>query len=93
MDEPTAIFNSYEHEFTQLIENVKQSLEADGTGSNGGKYLVISAAISHAFKVVAYLAFTAEAKKAALRRVEISLDEADDLVRRRPAHSRRAFTD
>ncbi|KAF7965464.1 hypothetical protein HWV62_43315 [Athelia sp. TMB] len=57
MEEPTAIFTSYENEFAQLIDSVKQALEQDGSGTNG-----------------------AEAKKAALRRVEISLDEADDLV-------------
>ncbi|KAF7981754.1 hypothetical protein HWV62_31809 [Athelia sp. TMB] len=57
MEEPTAIFTSYENEFAQLIDNVKQALEQDGSGTNG-----------------------AEAKKAALRRVEISLDEADDLL-------------
>jgi len=57
MEEPTVIFTSYENEFAQLIDGVKQYLEQDGSGSNG-----------------------AEAKKAALRRVELSLDEADDLL-------------
>lgn len=36
MEEPTAIFSSYENEFFQLINGVKQSLEEDGSGSNGG---------------------------------------------------------
>lgn len=36
MEEPTAVFSSYENEFAQLIVTVKQSLEADGSGLNGG---------------------------------------------------------
>jgi len=55
MDEPTALFNSYEQDFKHLLNEVREKLE--GTGKDG-----------------------AEAKKAALRKVEMSLDEADEMI-------------
>jgi len=55
MDEPTALFDSYEHDFNQLINEVRQKLEGD---DNAG----------------------VEARKATLRRVEMSLDEADEMI-------------
>ncbi|KIM76737.1 hypothetical protein PILCRDRAFT_826125 [Piloderma croceum F 1598] len=57
MDEPTTLFDSYEHDFNQLINDVKQKLDVD---SAVGKDV--------------------EARKAALRRVELILDEADEMI-------------
>jgi len=50
---PTALFESYEADFTQILEGVKERLESAGTGDQ---------------------------RKAALRRVEADLDEADEMV-------------
>lgn len=51
---PTALFDSYAQDFQQLINSVREKLEAPAT--NG------------------------EQRKAALRRVEIELDEADEMI-------------
>lgn len=35
MDEPTALFDSYEHDFDQLINEVRQKLDGDSAGKDG----------------------------------------------------------
>jgi hypothetical protein len=35
MDEPTDVFNSYEHDFNQLVNAVRQKLEGDSAEKNG----------------------------------------------------------
>jgi len=37
MDEPTALFDSYEHDFNQLISDVKQKLDVDSAGGKDGQ--------------------------------------------------------
>jgi len=42
MDEPTDLFNPYEHDFNQLINDVKQKLDSHPTGKVGlSNYLYI----------------------------------------------------
>ncbi|KAH9851165.1 t-SNARE [Lenzites betulinus] len=53
---PTALFDSYEQDFKQIIHSIRDKLDADAHDAQG------------------------EARKAALRRVEMELDEADEMV-------------
>ncbi|EPQ61357.1 vesicle transport v-snare protein vti1 [Gloeophyllum trabeum ATCC 11539] len=53
---PTALFDSYEQDFQQIIASIRDKLEGDGKDQRG------------------------EQRKAALRRVEMELDEADEMV-------------
>ncbi|KDQ49601.1 hypothetical protein JAAARDRAFT_42714 [Jaapia argillacea MUCL 33604] len=50
---PTALFDSYEQDFQQIIQSIREKVEGDGQG---------------------------EQRKAALRRVEMELDEADEMI-------------
>jgi hypothetical protein len=36
MNEPTALFDSYEHDFNLLISEVKQKLDADSNAAKDG---------------------------------------------------------
>ncbi|RPD60684.1 vesicle transport v-snare protein vti1 [Lentinus tigrinus ALCF2SS1-7] len=53
---PTALFDSYEQDFKQIIQSIRDKLEGDAKDGQG------------------------EQRKAALRRVEMELDEADEMV-------------
>jgi len=53
---PTSLFDSYEQDFQQIIESIKQKLDGDAKDERP------------------------EARKADLRRVEMELDEADEMV-------------
>ncbi|OCH88838.1 vesicle transport v-snare protein vti1 [Obba rivulosa] len=53
---PTALFDSYEQDFQQLIQSIREKLDGDANQQQG------------------------EQRKAALRRVELELDEADEMV-------------
>ncbi|KAI9437324.1 vesicle transport v-snare protein vti1 [Lactarius indigo] len=53
---PTSLFDSYEQDFQQILQSIRDKLEGDGSDQRG------------------------EQKKAALRRVEMELDEADEMV-------------
>lgn len=53
---PTSLFDSYEQDFQQILQSIRDKLEGDGSDQRGEK------------------------KKAALRRVEMELDEADEMV-------------
>ena len=55
---PTALFDSYEADFKQIIQSIRDKLDSDDAQGQGG-----------------------EQRKAALRRVEMELDEADEMVR------------
>ncbi|TBU52482.1 vesicle transport v-snare protein vti1 [Dichomitus squalens] len=54
---PTALFDSYESDFKQIIHSIRDKLEGDAKDVGQG-----------------------EQRKAALRRVEMELDEADEMV-------------
>ncbi|KAH9970527.1 vesicle transport v-SNARE protein N-terminus-domain-containing protein [Lactifluus volemus] len=53
---PTSLFDSYEQDFKQILQSIREKLEGDGSDQRG------------------------EQKKAALRRVEMELDEADEMI-------------
>ncbi|KAJ7068162.1 vesicle transport v-SNARE protein N-terminus-domain-containing protein [Mycena amicta] len=53
---PTSLFDSYEHDFQQFIDTIRQKLDGDGKDDSG------------------------EQRKASLRRAEMELDEADEMV-------------
>ncbi|KAI0318286.1 vesicle transport v-SNARE protein N-terminus-domain-containing protein [Amylostereum chailletii] len=53
---PTALFDSYEQDFQQILQSIREKLDGDSNDARG------------------------EQKKAALRRVEMELDEADEMV-------------
>jgi vesicle transport through interaction with t-SNAREs 1 len=69
---PASLFDSYEQDFQQILQSIRQRLEGDGSDQRGG------------MPDIAYLVrFTSpppEQKKAVLRRVEMELDEADEMV-------------
>ena len=54
---PTALFDSYEQDFKQIIQSIRGKLDGDAQDAQG------------------------EQRKADLRRVEMELDEADEMVR------------
>ncbi|KAI0698640.1 vesicle transport v-snare protein vti1 [Earliella scabrosa] len=54
---PTALFDSYEQDFKQIVQSIRGKLEGDAQDAQAG-----------------------EQRKAALRRVEMELDEADEMV-------------
>jgi len=54
---PTALFETYEQDFQQFIETIKDKLEGDGQNEQSN-----------------------EQRKASLRRAEMELDEADEMV-------------
>ena len=58
---PTALFDSYEQDFKQIILAIREKLEGDAKDVQG------------------------EQRKAALRRVEMELDEADEMVSLHPS--------
>ncbi|KAF8211227.1 vesicle transport v-SNARE protein N-terminus-domain-containing protein [Mycena galopus ATCC 62051] len=53
---PTALFDSYEQDFQQFIDTIRQKLDGEGKDDSG------------------------EQRKASLRRAEMELDEADEMV-------------
>lgn len=53
---PTALFDSYESDFNEIVRSIREKLEGDADDARG------------------------EQRKAALRRVEMELDEAEEMV-------------
>jgi vesicle transport through interaction with t-SNAREs protein 1 len=70
---PTSLFDSYEQDFQQILQSIRQKLEGDGSDQRGGTPETIHLIPPHNS--------LPEQKKAALRRVEMELDEADEMVR------------
>jgi vesicle transport through interaction with t-SNAREs protein 1 len=72
---PTSLFDSYEQDFQQILQSIREKLEGDGADQRGGMLLTPSL----------FLSLTplgpSEQKKASLRRVEMELDEAEEMVR------------
>ena len=72
---PTALFDSYEQDFKHIIRSISDKLEGNGKNQLGGMccyYLPVHT--SQPYPV------WQEQRKAALRKVELELDEADDIV-------------
>ena len=72
---PTALFDSYEQDFRQFIETIREKLEDNANNNEGGEgYHTIT------WYQVSYLTYPPEQQKSTLRRVEMELDEADEMV-------------
>ncbi|KAF8076273.1 vesicle transport v-snare protein vti1 [Lyophyllum atratum] len=63
---PTALFESYEQDFQQFIGTIGKKLEGEDSGNERGA------------RILTYS--IAEERKATLRRVDMELDEADEMV-------------
>jgi vesicle transport through interaction with t-SNAREs protein 1 len=72
---PTALFDSYEQDFRQFIEIIRDKLEGDAKEEQGGELYCLHIRHLHALSV-----FNAEQRSATLRQVEMELDEADEMV-------------
>ncbi len=70
---PTALFDSFEQDFRHIIRSISEKLESSGKNLFGGSFLTF-------FQLI-FLIYEVEQRKAALRKVELELDEADDVVR------------
>lgn len=72
---PASLFDSYEQDFQQILQSIRQKLEGDGSDQHGGTpetaHLILFSTGPHS---------PPEQKKAVLRRVEMELDEADEMV-------------
>ncbi|CDO76151.1 hypothetical protein BN946_scf185027.g14 [Trametes cinnabarina] len=79
---PTSLFDSYEQDFSQIIQSIRDKLEGDGKDAQGGAS-VLSASVLNLAECGKLTApsWAAEQRKAALRRVEMELDEADEMRR------------
>ena len=75
---PAGLFDSYDQDFKHIIRGIRDKLEGSGKPERGG--MAISPLQSRFFLFSCY----AEQRKAALRRVEIELDEADDIASHSP---------
>jgi vesicle transport through interaction with t-SNAREs protein 1 len=73
---PTSLFDSYEQDFQQILQSIREKLEGDGADQRGGRLLTPSLVLS-----LTSLVPLPEQKKASLRRVEMELDEAEEMVR------------
>jgi len=72
---PASLFDSYEQDFQQILQSIRQKLEGDGSDQRGGTPVTVHLV---RFSTVSHL--PAEQKKTVLRRVEMELDEADEMV-------------
>ena len=75
-DSPTNLFDSYEQDFRHIISGISDKLEGNGKNQQGGKRIAQSAV----FRYPNLSLLASEQRKAALRKVELELDEADDIV-------------
>ena len=71
---PTALFDSYELDFKHIIRSISDKLEGNGKNQLGGICAVTTCTYHNLTRV------WQEQRKAALRKVELELDEADDIV-------------
>ena len=72
---PASLFNSYEQDFQQILQSIRDKLEGDGTDQRGGRLWTPAC-----HPDLSSLVLLPEQKKATLRRVEMELDEADEMV-------------
>lgn len=73
---PTSLFDSYEQDFKQIISSIKEKLEGDAKDQQGG-----GMSLSWVETNTEWPCCGIEQRKTALRRVEMELDEADEMVR------------
>ena len=76
---PTALFDSYEQDFWQFIATIREKVEANGTedANGGGEFAYRQHFLTSL--ISAYQRPT-EQKKTTWSRVEMELDEADEMV-------------
>jgi vesicle transport through interaction with t-SNAREs 1 len=76
MEVPGSSFDSYEQDFNQLINAMHEKLDSDKTNEPAvGRYL------SQDLLEMAFLyCYPSEQRNATFRRVEMELDEADEMV-------------
>ena len=82
---PTTLFNNYEQDFQQIIASIRDKLEGNSQSEGVGELLFRKSMgfVCSLFGGLTY-AFCdcgIEQRKTALRRVEMELDEADEMVR------------
>ena len=70
---PVALFDAFEQDFRHIINSISEKLEGSGKNQLGG---ALNMPLCRCLMLTAYK----EQRKAALRKVEIELDEADDIV-------------
>jgi vesicle transport through interaction with t-SNAREs 1 len=68
---PTALFEAYEHDFKNLIQTIRQKLDDNSPDEPSGIIFIHNLFISHG---------ALEQRKATLRRAEMELEEADEMV-------------
>jgi len=69
---PTALFDSYEQDFNHFSETIKDKLESESKDESAGT--------SRNMQFTLVFTVNTEQRKATLRRVEMELDEADEMV-------------
>jgi vesicle transport through interaction with t-SNAREs 1 len=72
---PASLFDLYEQEFQQILQTIRQRLEGDGSDQRGG-----TPETTHLVRFSTGPYLPPEQTKAVLRRVEMELDEADEMV-------------
>lgn len=78
---PTSLFDSYSQDFEQIISSIRDKLEGEaGKNESGGTFYILPTILFHKYRMHAIQICT-EQRKASLRRVEMELDEADEMVR------------
>ena len=86
---PTALFDSYEQDFQQILQSIRDKLDGDAADARGGEpepAFLVGCLVrpQRMLTPPSRPPPRAEQKKAALRRVEMELDEADEMVRPAP---------
>jgi vesicle transport through interaction with t-SNAREs protein 1 len=71
---PTALFDTYEQDFRQILDSVRSKLDGDGKDERGGEDSTYTPCRDSS------ICIQAEQRRTALRRVEMELDEADEMA-------------
>lgn len=71
---PTALFDTYEQDFRQILDSVRSKLGGDGKDERGGRNNTYTP------RPDSPVSIQTEQRRAALRRVEMELDEADEMA-------------
>jgi vesicle transport through interaction with t-SNAREs 1 len=73
---PAALFDSYDQDFQQIIQSIREKLDGEANDQRAGKLIGLSLYPG----LVLNWCLGLEQRKATLRRVEMELDEADEMV-------------
>ena len=71
---PTALFDTYEQDFRQILDSVRSKLDGDGKDDRGG------GDNAYTPRRDSSICIQTEQRRTALRRVEMELDEADEMA-------------